>query len=156
MQTICDYLMHDHKRCDELFMAVDTAIAQKNWPQAELAFQRFSEATLAHLDSEESIVFPAFENAIPDAAGPIAMLRMEHQRIKGIVARMEEALCRQDYCDLFLHAETFTILMQQHSLKEEDMLYPLLDRILQGNTQRIVSALHDAIESHSESRSVIH
>lgn len=146
MQTICDYLMHDHKRCDELFVHVEATIAQKDWLEAELAFQRFSEAMLGHLDSEESIVFPAFENALPDAASPIAMLRMEHQRIKGIVARMEDALCRQNHGDLILHAETFTILMQQHSMKEEDMLYPLLDRILQGNTQHIVSALQDAIE----------
>lgn len=149
MQTICNYLMHDHKRCDELFMHVETAIAQKDWPQTELAFQRFTEAMLGHLDSEESVVFPAFEKALPDAASPIPMLRMEHQRIKGIVARMEDALCRQDHCDLIMHAETFTILMQQHTMKEEDMLYPLLDRILQGNTQHIVSALHDAIESHT-------
>lgn len=149
MQTICNCLAHDHKRYEALFMQAESMVAQKDWLQAEVAFQRFYDALMGHIDSEEAIVFPAFEKAIPDAAGPIAMLRMEHHRIKGIAVRMEEALCRRDLCDFALHAETYTILMQQHSLKEEDMLYPLLDRILLGNAQNIVSALHDAIASHA-------
>lgn len=147
MQTICEYLAFDHQRCDDLFLKVEASIAQHDWSQAEIDFQDFCHSLLGHLHSEESIVFPALEKATFNAAIPIAMLRMEHERMRGIVARLADALWRHDPADFLLHAESFTILEQQHGVKEEEMLYPLLDRILSGNAQHIVDALRESIES---------
>lgn len=144
MQTICEYMADDHKRCDDLFLKVEAAIAQHEWEQAQSNFGDFCHAWLGHLDSEERIVFPALEKVTFNAAGPIAMLRMEHERIRGIVVRLGDAVQRHDPSDFLLHAETLTILAQQHGLKEEEMLYPLLDRILAGNVQHIVDALREA------------
>lgn len=151
MQTICEYLAHDHKRCDDLFLIVEASIAQHDWAQAEVDFQDFYHALLGHLESEESIVFPALEKAIFNAATPIAMLRAEHALIRGIAERLQDALWRHAPADFLLHAETLTILAQQHGVKEEEMLYPLLDRILSGNVQPIVDALREAIDSRSVS-----
>lgn len=36
--------------------------------------------------------------------------------------------------------------MQEHSLKEEDMLYPLLNRLLAGNHTSIVNAMRNMQE----------
>lgn len=149
MPTICEYLEYDHKCCDDLFTTVETSVARHDWVQAASDFQRFHIALLAHINGEETIVFPAFKKIFSEATLPLTMLRTEHQRIKGIVARLQDALCRHDPADFLLHAETLTLLMQQHSHKEEAMLYPLLDRVLSGNTHEIVSALRKAIDSHS-------
>lgn len=149
MQTICEYLAHDHKRCDELFLKVENSIAQHDWAQAEGDFEDFYQAWLGHIESEESIVFPALEKAINNAAVPIAMLRMEHERMRGLVARLDNALRRHDPADFLLHAETLTILVQQHGLKEDEMMFPLLDRILAGNGQHIVEALQEAIDARA-------
>lgn len=147
MQTICEYLADDHKRSDELFLKVEAAIARHDWDQAECDFQDFCLAWQGHIDSEESIVFPALEKVIFNAAVPIAMLRLEHERMRGLVARLGDAVRRHDPADFILHAETLTILAQQHGLKEEEMLYPLLDRILAGNVPQIVEALREAIDA---------
>lgn len=149
MQTICEYLARDHKCCDDLFLKVETGIAQHDWVQAESDFQEFCHAWLGHIDSEESIVFPALEKVTVNAAIPIAMLRLEHERMRGLVARLADAVRRHDPADFLLHAETLTILAQQHGLKEEEMLYPLLDRILSGNVQHIVDALREAIDARA-------
>jgi len=150
MQTICEYLAYDHQRCDDLFLKVENGIAQRDWVQAESDFQDFCHAWLGHIDSEESIVFPALEKVTSNAAIPIAMLRMEHERMRGLVARLTDALGRHDPADFLKHAETLTILGQQHGLKEEEMLYPLLDRILPGNNvQHIVATLREAIDARA-------
>ncbi|TCS39243.1 hemerythrin HHE cation binding domain-containing protein [Paucimonas lemoignei] len=149
MQTICEYLEYDHKCCDDLFDKVETSIAKHEWQQAEIEFQHFHAAFIAHLEGEESIVFPAFGEIFSEAALPIKILCTEHQRIKGIVTRLQDALHRREPADFLLHAETLTLLMQQHSQKEEKMLYPLLDRVLSGNTEDIVCALRKAIDSHT-------
>ncbi|QAU34529.1 hemerythrin domain-containing protein [Janthinobacterium sp. 17J80-10] len=148
MQTICEYLAYDHQRCDDLFLKVEASIAQQDWHQAESDFQAFCQAWLGHIDSEERIVFPAMEKVTFNAGAPLAMLRLEHQRMRGLVARLDDAVRRHDPADFLLHAETLTILAQQHGLKEEEMLYPLLDRILSGkNVQHIVDALREAIDA---------
>ena len=149
MQSICEYLAHDHKRCDALFLKVESGIARRDWVQAERDFEDFRLAWLGHIESEESIVFPALEKVIRNAAVPIAMLRMEHERMRGLVARLEDAVRRRDRGDFILHAETLTILTQQHGLKEDEMMYPLLDRILAGKGQHIVEALQEAIDARS-------
>jgi hemerythrin-like domain-containing protein len=146
MGNICDFLVYDHKRCDDLFSRVATSVALKEWLHAEEYFQLFNRALDRHLRVEETVVFPAFENAIRGSGAPIAMLRVEHQRIRAIVDRMFDSLCRYDPVDFTLHTETYALMMQQHSMKEEDMLYPLLDRILGVRTAEIVEAMREKIE----------
>lgn len=145
MGNICDYLVCDHKRCDDLFARVETSVALKEWQQAENDFQLFDNALVRHIRVEESVLFPAFEKAIRGSGAPIAMLRVEHQRVRAVIDRLYDALCRYDPVDFILHTETFTLLMQQHNMKEEDMLYPLLDRILGGRAAEIVSTMREKL-----------
>lgn len=130
MGTICDYLLLDHQRCDDFFAHLEESVGQHDWQEAGVRFRLFHDELKQHLRMEEKILFPAFEQAIRDSGGPIGMLRLEHGRIRGIIERMSDAVARTDPVDFLLHAETFTILLQQHSQKEEEMLYPLLDKIL--------------------------
>ncbi len=147
METICDYLVYDHQRCDALFSQVETSVASREWPRAEQSFQLFSSAVDRHIRTEEGILFPTFEKAIRGSGMPLGMLRVEHQRIRAIVGRLYDALCRSDPVDFMLHTETLALLMQQHNIKEEDMLYPLLDRILGSRTVEIVCAMREKLES---------
>jgi hemerythrin-like domain-containing protein len=146
MDTICDYLVFDHKRCDDLFTQVESSIIERNWKDAEANFHYFHDVLKQHIRMEEKVLFPAFEQAIDHSDGPVSMLRMEHSQIRGIVDRMSEALSRLDAIDFLLHSETFTILMQQHSMKEEEMLYPLLDRALDGKCDKIIRAMAEFMQ----------
>ncbi len=152
MQTICEYLAYDHHRCDDLFLEVEACLGKRDWFGAKIAFGNFHESLLGHLDSEESIVFPVLETIVFNAGVPIAMLRLEHERMRGIVARLADALERHDPSDFVLHAETLTLLAQQHGVKEEEMLYPMLDRILSGNVLPVVEALRAAIDARGKTQ----
>lgn len=152
MNTICDYLVFDHKRCNDLFMLLETSIGGRDWAAAESCFQSFHSALRTHISMEERVLFPAFGKTMPLSYSAIAMLRDEHRQIAGIVDRMAAALGRRDTTDFLLHAETFTILSQQHSMKEEDMLYPLLDKVVMAETRNaILDAMREYIEPASES-----
>lgn len=146
MDTICEYLRFDHKRCDDLFAQADTSIAQRDWNNALAHFRQFHDALRQHIRMEEKILFPAFEQIIPGSSGPIAILRMEHVQIHGIISRMSEAIERFDTVDYVLHAETLTLLMQQHTMKEDDMLYPLLDKALAAKRNTIIRAMAEFLE----------
>ena len=149
MDTICEYLRHDHQRCDDVFCQAETSVAQRDWDAAREHFRRYQDMLRQHIRMEEKVLLPAFQLAIADSAMPVAMLRMEHQQIHGIVHRMWDALERFNTVDYILHAETLTLLMQQHTMKEEEMLYPLLDKIMAGKRNLIISAMAEYLEPES-------
>ena len=58
-----------------------------------------------------------------------------------------EALAAQDAEDYAGNAETLLILTQQHNMKEENVLYPMCDQHLAGETAGIVKRLSAALHS---------
>lgn len=130
MPTISDYLSADHQRCDSLFASAEAAAAENHPAAASEAFVAFQEAMLHHLDMEESILFPAFEQATGSNMGPTRIMRMEHAQMRELFEQMQDALAGKDTDTFAGLAETLLILMQQHNLKEEQILYPMTDRAL--------------------------
>ncbi|NMM27117.1 MAG: hemerythrin domain-containing protein [Glaciimonas sp.] len=141
MKTISEYLSTDHKRCDQLFATAEHSVDQGNWKQAKAAFQHFSESQLHHLTMEETILFPAFENATGNTHGPTSVMCAEHKQMLGIMQQMDDAIAEQHASNFFGCAETLNILLQQHNMKEESMLYPMTDRALSSKCHEIIDAM---------------
>ncbi len=62
--------------------------------------------------------------------------------MRELIAQMSEAVARQDSDTFAGAADTLLVLMQQHNLKEENILYPMCDRLLAGGE------LADALRTH--------
>jgi iron-sulfur cluster repair protein YtfE (RIC family) len=141
MSAILDFLGSDHRACDDLFASAETAAAQNNWDSAGNLFERFQAAMAHHLAMEEDVLFPAFEARTGMRAGPTQVMRMEHAQMRSLLQDMASAVeaCNQDgYLGL---SETLNMLMQQHNLKEETMLYPMSDRVLGGEREGLIRAM---------------
>jgi hemerythrin-like domain-containing protein len=132
MTSITELMTHDHRACDEVFATIETAVAKGDWDKAEAALTAFCEALEAHLSTEENTIFPRFESASGMVDGPTRMMRMEHTEMRRGLESMRDALARKDADDLSGEAETLLILMQQHNMKEENILYPMCDNHLSG------------------------
>jgi hemerythrin-like domain-containing protein len=142
MASIRNFMTDDHRHCDDLFAAVEAELANGESTRAEQAFSAFSAAMNAHFTAEETLLFPAFEAATGMSCGPTAVMRDEHRQMREQIDAAAAALARGD-ADAYLgEAETLLILMQQHNVKEEGILYPMCDRQLAGNV-----ALVDAMAS---------
>lgn len=141
MGTILDFLGGDHSVCDDLFASAETAAAQKNWDSARSLFERFQTAMAHHLAMEEDVLFPTFEARTGMRAGPTQIMRMEHAQMRSLLQDMASAVeaCNQDgYLGL---SETLNMLMQQHNLKEENMLYPMADQVLGGEREGLIHSM---------------
>ncbi|MGD9787059.1 MAG: hemerythrin domain-containing protein [Sulfuricellaceae bacterium] len=132
MSTISEFLTGEHHHCDDLFAAAEDDAAQKNWSKADEDFHRFRRSTETHFEVEEKILFPAFENATGMAMGPTQVMRMEHGQMRDVFAQMADAIAKQDADEYLGLSETLLMLMQQHNLKEEQILYRMADQVL-GN-----------------------
>ncbi|KVW99674.1 hemerythrin domain-containing protein [Thiobacillus denitrificans] len=141
MSTIVDFLGGDHRACDDLFASAEDAVAQNNWDSARSLFERFQAAMAHHLAMEEKVLFPAFEARTGNSMGPTQVMRMEHEQIRGLLQEMANAVADANHGRYLGLSETLNMLMQQHNLKEENMLYPMSDQVLGGERDDLIRAM---------------
>ncbi|WP_127474834.1 hemerythrin domain-containing protein [Sulfurivermis fontis] len=132
MTTITAYMENDHRRCDELFAAAERLVAAGEWSAAAESYGKFHQAIEHHFSMEEDELFPAFEAATGSTLGPTQVMRMEHGQMRSLFQRMDKALTAKDMEEYLGASDTLLILMQQHNMKEEQMLYPMSERALNG------------------------
>jgi len=125
MSTIPDYMTKKHRHCDEIFTQAESAVAKKNWLSASEQWSIFTNELELHLQAEENILFPQFEQATGMTAGPTQVMRGEHQQMRALVNDLNEALNIENKDKFLGLSETLMVLMQQHNMKEEMMLYPM-------------------------------
>ena len=125
MTSIPEFMTTKHRECDELFIAAENAIANNDWSLAKQEFAQFSQELELHLHAEENILFPEFEQATGMTQGPTQVMRGEHQQMRALVSELLQALNVEDKDAYIGASETLMVLMQQHNMKEEMMLYPM-------------------------------
>ncbi len=130
MDTISAALTLDHRRCDELFAAVEEAAGRDERETATQRFTEFRRAAERHFRIEEQILFPALEAATGMREGPTAVMRTEHDMMRRLFEEMAQALAQGESKRYLGQSETLLVLMQQHNLKEEQILYRLADSTL--------------------------
>ena len=141
MTTIRSFMSDDHRRCDDFFAEAEQAIGQGNMEAAKAAFEHFRQAVLAHFDVEEKTLFPSFEAKTGMTMGPTQVMRMEHQQMRALFDEAGAALAAGLVDDYLGQAETLLIMMQQHNMKEENILYPMCDQHLAAELPVLLSHL---------------
>jgi len=140
MTDIVEYMTDRHRECDELFADAEAAVINANWTQANKMWQEFSAELEAHLQAEEQILFPKFQAATGMTSGPTQVMRMEHQQMRALIKVINKALSQQSKDEFLGLSETLMVLIQQHNMKEEMMLYPLSQQHI-PNSSDIVDEL---------------
>ncbi len=123
-------LFQHHKHCDEIFADAEEACGAGNWEAGRKAFDLLLDQLETHFTSEEEVLFPAFEAATGMTSGPTEVMRGEHRQMRDLLAQMHGAVAARDGDTFGGAAETLLILMQQHNMKEENILYPMCDSAL--------------------------
>ena len=78
-----------------------------------------------HHQKEERVLFPALEKkGIPNEGGPIGMMLLEHAAKRDYLAKMREALQKNDKIKLKEKTQAMISLLREHIYKEDNILYP--------------------------------
>ena len=128
--SITQPLFQHHKHCDEIFADAEEACGKGDWIGGAKAYAAFAGQLETHFLSEEELLFPAFEAATGMVSGPTEVMRGEHRQMRELLAQMRQALDDRDSDGFSGTAETLLIMMQQHNMKEENILYPMCDNAL--------------------------
>jgi hemerythrin-like domain-containing protein len=130
----------DHRACDDLWAAVENAGEASDGAALQAAFAAFDQAMRRHLDMEEQVLFPAFEARTGMTMGPTRVMRHEHDQMRGLLTQMAQA-AGSDPESVLDHGDTLLMLIQQHNMKEEGMLYPMCDGHLRQGWGEIATKL---------------
>ena len=139
-------LQHHHKHCDDLFAAAEAQAHAGDWTKCDSTGAKFLEELEAHFSTEEQVLFPAFEAATGMSGGPTQVMRMEHAQMRELMAQMTVALKQRDSRAFAGVADTLLIMMQQHNMKEENILYPMCDNSLTGSGLDVDGELRKRLE----------
>ena len=144
MSTIKEFLSTDHSRCDEIFAQMEEK-AGESLASAKDLCKEFKDATERHFQMEERVMFLEFETKTGMTQGPTAMMRQEHTQMRTLMSQMLEAIDADNKDKFFGLSETLMILLQQHNMKEEQMLYPMAQQHLAAESDRIVDMMDSLI-----------
>jgi hemerythrin-like domain-containing protein len=151
-----DLLMEEHLLIERaLRMLVSLAERGKPGPEIASVLSFLSEfADGHHHAKEEKILFPALEEAgFPSDDGPVAVMLHEHDLGRSLIARMRELspldseAARVGFREA---AAQYAELLGQHIHKENEVLFRLADRALEGPERRRVEEEFDAYESGAQ------
>ncbi|MGF1729703.1 hemerythrin domain-containing protein [Photobacterium kasasachensis] len=149
MANINTYMTQHHRSCDHLLVEAEGPLAEGNWTAFSQAWSQFEAETLHHFDLEEDILFPAFEAQTGMTSGPTMVMRQEHAQVRSLFEQMQQAISEQATERAMGIVESTMLLIQQHNMKEEQILYPMSDAHL-ANGEEIVAQM-DAKPNNSAS-----
>jgi uncharacterized protein (DUF2249 family)/hemerythrin-like domain-containing protein len=136
-------LVWDHGRLDALEAAAFEARARGALSSGRAIFEDFAHGLRRHIDIEEQILFPEFEALwrLTSEDGPTAVMRAEHRAIVALLHVMEGEIDDPGAPIELCRAELRQI-HQDHILKEERILYPAIDRMLdEEGSDRMVARI---------------
>lgn len=145
--TLQQFLQQDHRACDDLFAVAEQAASGGDLALAKDGFERFRQAVLRHFAAEEGMLFPAFEDATGMRMGPTQVMRMEHEQMRALMDAAVDALESGKTEDFLGQADSLLITMQQHNMKEENVLYPMCDQQLGDAAGALVERLRSELEA---------
>jgi iron-sulfur cluster repair protein YtfE (RIC family) len=130
MAILSSYMKADHRACDEAFANMENEVSDENWANATKLFEAFASDLNHHFNMEEEVMFPAFEAREAGHCNPTPVMIMEHTQMRNVLNQLREDLEAKNKEHFFGLSETLMMTMQQHNMKEEQMMYPMIDESL--------------------------
>jgi DUF438 domain-containing protein len=134
-QSINEFLTEDHSRLDELLQGF------QDWKLRDVAMAKellaqFVSALHRHLQWEETVLFPLFEQKTGQT-GLTRTLLGEHQEIREWLGAVSEKIGEND-TDSAYEEKMLVEELGGHNAREEYALYPELDKLLTDEEKRRV------------------
>jgi iron-sulfur cluster repair protein YtfE (RIC family) len=142
MEPINDYMMNDHREVDAILARSREAAGASDWAALKREGESFLARIERHIELEEDLLFPTFDRTTGmSGPGPSETMRSEHAEMQPIFARMRAAIESRDGAGYVRAAENLYEVLHPHNVKEEQMMYPMLDQALGKEAGAMVDEL---------------
>jgi hemerythrin-like domain-containing protein len=155
-----EILMEEHNVIERVLAAMQMAATRLSQGEqirpaffinAALFIQNFADG--CHHKKEEGVLFVAMNEAgVPTEGGPIAVMLAEHEQGRLFTREMRDAAQKWEMGDqsarrpVARDALGYVALLRRHIYKENNILFPMADRVLSSELQEKVAADFERIE----------
>jgi hemerythrin-like domain-containing protein len=129
-------LVEVHEHLNELFLTHQEALLADDMQAAAARLAAYEQLLRAHMNDEEARLLPVYERAGRIQGGAVEFFTGEHRKMLEMLARIREQLARigneptaRDRIRLFDEESRYKLLVEHHDQREQNILYPTLDRI---------------------------
>lgn len=134
-ESAMGYLQADHRRLDALMNDCKALVQAGDTKAAAARFEEFRQGLMRHIKIEEGLLFPEFEAAmgLDRSGGPTGVMRSEHAEIIRMLELVRELFAepRPDAEEFERLRSALTGLLHEHNGKEERILYPMTDQMVE-------------------------
>ncbi len=135
-ETVTGFFQEDHRRLDRIFEELLQAFKDGTGEVRDL-FDRFDAGLRQHIGWEENLLFPLFEQRTGmSVGGPTEVMRGEHRQIEQVLTGLQQGVEQEDAQALDQDREALADILGAHNVKEEQVLYPSIDNLLDDSTCR--------------------
>ncbi len=153
-------LMDEHRVIERVLTALQVAAERVSrgeemrpafFVDAALFIKNFADG--CHHNKEEGVLFNAMNEAgMPTEGGPIGVMLAEHEQGRLFTREMKDAAQKWEAGDLSARAAVvqnalgYVALLRQHINKEDNILFPMADRVIPLERQQRVTEDFERIE----------
>jgi iron-sulfur cluster repair protein YtfE (RIC family) len=131
MESITSTMQQDHVLIDGIAARAVAAAESRDWDALAREGGEFLRRLRQHIRIEEDVLFPAFEERTGmSTGGPSVQMRVEHEQMQPLLARMQAAIGGQDADGYRSASQALFDILVPHNHKEEQMMYPMLDQAM--------------------------
>ena len=142
--SILELMLDHHRQCDDSFTKLENLVVENNW-SAPNALAAFLSIMTSHFRTEEDVLFTALEEKMGGSVGPVMVMRQEHQQMAALLEQMKDAFGARDQGKFLSLSDTWMMLTQQHNMKEEEVLYPMMDEVLRQEAPALISQARNVL-----------
>jgi hemerythrin-like domain-containing protein len=153
MLALTEEMGRHHAACAQLVRAGEEAIERADWDAFAAVAAKLRDAFLRHFAFEEDELFPAFERA----SGLREFTRelcSQHDDLRAILEALVSVSPRHDPEGCADEFATLALLFRQHAAREEQAMYPALERTLGARAEAMVRASEEKDAAASEALDV--
>ena len=164
-----EILMSEHRVVENVLNSLEAAAAKLERGEAVrpgffVEAAQFSKGFTdgCHHLKEESVLFKTMEqNGMSTETGPIAVMLAEHEQGRQLIKAMRQAANELELGDpsaaqrVIENARGYISLIRQHIMKENNILFPMADRIIPASDQEKVAEEFETVE-HEETGEGVH
>ena len=134
-----------HNRLNEMFLLHQEALIGGDLEAAGARLNEFEQELRKHMRDEEELLLPIYERAGKIPGGAVEFFTGEHRKMLEFLARFKATLAQlqaspgtltRKIIKLFDEEAGFKSLSEHHDMREQNILYPTLDRITTDEEKR--------------------
>ena len=146
MGTISGFMADDHDVIDQLWN--DFTAATSDPTIALDLFIKFRNHILKHMELEETVLFPMFDNytGLDKGIGPTTILQRDHAAIKKLIHEVQEACILDKRDEIKKLGSHLDHALKKHTEREKKTQYPVFDNFIRPDEwQNILNRIYHSV-----------